>query len=223
MEQPYMDPRVLETIQLYEKVIDEVVEYIQNDWVASGNDLRTLEKLKETWRYRTLKTFNIPGLVEPEWISNQKAPQHTGPSMEDVLNSMFGFQQPQKVEEEKEVEEDDGFDDVDDDEMVDLNANDDEPEDRRVVDISSSSENEEEESSTDTDIADLLTEIEANDQLICHYTKRKTIARNTKDEFDLSLLHFKVNGQPFIVKSGKLTARNNKPMKEKIKKKKPNQ
>ena len=226
-----IDPRTQQTINLYNQVIEDVIESIKKDWVQSGNDLRTLDRVRDLWRYRALKVFNIPGMVEPQGFRRNSTAVNSGQTMDDIINSMFGpissSNQPQQAQEENdggsdEEDDDDGFDDVGDDDNVDLNANDDEP-DKRTMDVDSSStesEEDEEDSETDPEIRELTTAIEAKDQILCHYTNRKSKAGGTIDDFDLSLLHLVIDGKPFVIKEGKLTTRNNKQKKNKPKKQK---
>ena len=224
----FFDQRTQQIINIYEQVINDVIESTKKDWIETGNDLRTLERVRDLWRYRALKDI-IPGMTEPQGFRQSSSANGTMQTMDDLINSMFGSipnqqqqQQQEESDDDTEDDDDDGFDDVDDDENVDLNANDDEP-DKRAMDVDSTSpesSEDEEESETDPEILELTTAIEAKDQIICHYTNRKTKVGGTIEEFDISLLHCLIDGKPFVVKGGKLTTKNNKTKKNKPKKKK---
>ena len=117
-------------------------------------------------------------------------------------------------------DDDDGFDDVDDDDNVNLNEEIEEEKRPDDVDSSSTEQEEEEDDDDDPEIENLIQQVEATDQIICHYTGRKTTNGNTLENFELAYLHCYINGKPFVVKYGSLKARNNRTKKAKAKKQK---
>ena len=208
------NPRDAETIQAYNKIIDDVTSSLEKHWENKGIDLRLLEKFRELWRYRALKSFNIPGMVEPEVFQKKNQKQSNQPSLDDVLHnllSQIGVSTNQPKEEEAQnaaEDDDDGFSDADDD--IALDEKSEESEDHVKDDDDDDVSEEESSTETDSEIENAVNPTIAKDQLICHYKSTKTKGKKSNQNFELSHMHFVIDGKPFFINTGHLTAKNNK-------------
>ena len=218
-----MDQKTADAIRIYQQVIDDVIEYVSGDWKNEGNDIRLLEKAKDLWVYRALKDFE-PSLQEPQGFKVERNAT-PGMSMDEIMSKIFGgienySNQQQQQQETKEEDDDDGFDDVEDDDNVNPQEEESAAEDKVDVDDDIESSESDDDFANDPEIAALITPIQTDDQIICHYTEKKEKSSKTMVEFKLSDIHCYVGGKPFFVKTGTLTTRNNKEKKVKDKRKK---
>ncbi|EAX97241.1 hypothetical protein TVAG_037480 [Trichomonas vaginalis G3] len=202
-----------QTINMYSKIIEDVTESMRDLWRNSGNDPRLLDKFRDNWAYETMKSINI-NMAKPESFISTSNNSEIKTLDQILVDFQLPFQavpqappQENKEEEEEKADDDDGFEDVDDGENADAQ--------KKSASESSSSDSD---SSTESDhefdddpeIKELLTQIETDSQLLCHYRSTKDKGKKHIQEFELSHIHLTHNGQPLFISHGTMSCPNNK-------------
>lgn len=204
------------TIDIYNQIIGDVTEAIREIWRRKGNDPRILDKFRDNWTYETMKACGIT-MNAPESFAQQKSTSNI--QTLDQVFQQFGlnFQAPvpepaqQEAPQQNDQEEKDDDDDFED--IPDGDDKEDEQNKEKEASSSSSSytsDSSDHEFDDDPELKELLTQVETDSQLLCHYTKTKDKGKKHIQEFELSHIHLTHNGQPLFIAKGTMSCKNNK-------------
>ena len=178
-----------DTIELYNKVIDDVINSVEAKWRKTGGNNSTLEQIRDLWRYRALKTCGL-NLPEPELSTQVRIRKDKKQGEADFSNFMAMLNlQPDGAKEESESSME-SADDMSSESV-------------------SSEETDDFGSDLDDDVMHMVCHERPVDLLTCNYEKwKKTNGKaGVTQSFNFSGCHFEIGGVPRVIKNGNFSVK----------------